>query len=129
MSRPACCLALVLAAVLAHPARAQQPAAPALKRTILAQHTRRDGVQAFVELAPGGVAARHTHAGEEMGYFIEGSGVIEIAGQPPLEIKAGEAFFIPANTPHLVRNTGSVTIRLAAVYVVETGKPLATPAP
>ena len=104
-----------------------------LKRTILQQRTLsaagRDGVQAFVELAAGATAPRHTHAGEELGYIIEGTGVIEVAGLEPQPVKPGDSFFIPANTPHLVRNTGTVTIKLVATYVVETGKPLATPAP
>lgn len=110
------------------------PAAPSpLKRTILQQRTLsaagRDGVQAFVELAAGATAPRHTHAGEELGYILEGTGVIEVSGLEPQPVKPGDSFFIPANTPHLVRNTGAVTIKLVATYVVETGKPLATPAP
>lgn len=129
-------LAFALVAAGTAPLGAQQPAATApspLKRTILGQHPLtaqgRDGVQASVELAAGAVAPRHTHAGEEMGFILEGSGVIEVAGKDPQPIKPGDAFFIPANTPHLVRNTGTTTIKLVAVYVVETGKPLATPAP
>lgn len=125
-------LVLVVAAGAAH---AQATAAPpaALQRTILQQRTLtaagRDGVQAFVELAAGAIAPRHTHAGEELGYILEGTGVIEVAGLPPQSVKPGDSFFIPANSPHLVRNTGAVTIKLVATYVVETGKPLATPAP
>ena len=117
---------------LAAPAAAQGNPAP-LKRTILATHPLsipgREAVQASVELAAGGVAPRHTHAGEETGFILEGSGVIEVAGQEPQAVKPGDAFFIPANTPHLVRNTGTVPIKLVATYIVESGKPLATPAP
>ncbi len=129
--RVASCIAL-LAAALPSSARAQ--AAPsALKRTILMQHALtaagRDGVQAAVELAAGGVSQRHTHAGEEMGFIIEGTCTLEVAGQDAQPLKPGDAFYIPANTPHLVRNTGTGVVKLVAVYVVEQGKPLATPAP
>jgi quercetin dioxygenase-like cupin family protein len=127
--------AVALGAALAAP-RADAQAAPAatpLKRTITGQHPLsvpgREVVQANVELAAGGVAPRHTHKGEEVGTILEGAGVLEIAGQPPQELKAGSAFFIPAGAPHLVRNTGSVTLKLVAVYIVEAGQPLATPAP
>ncbi len=126
-------LALSMIALVAPAAvRAQGTPAP-LKRTILGTHplsvAGREAVQAAVELAAGGVAPRHTHAGEETGFILEGTGVIEIAGQEPLAVKPGDAFFIPANTPHLVRNTGTTPIKLVATYFVESGKPLATPAP
>ena len=42
---------------------------------------------------------------------------------------SGEAFVIPASVVHNARNPGSVPVKLAGVYVVEKGKPLATPAP
>ena len=104
-----------------------------LKRTILQQHalsaSGRDGVQALVEMAAGGVAPRHTHNGEELGYIVEGTAVLEVAGHAAHPLKPGDSFFIPAATPHLVRSTGTVGLKLVAVYVVETGKPLATPAP
>ena len=129
--RVASCIAL-LAAVVPLTARAQAATSP-LKRTILMQHALsaagRDGVQASVELAGGSVAPRHTHAGEEMGFILEGTLTLEVAGQEPQPLKQGDAFYIPANTPHLVRNTGAGVVKLVAVYVVEQGKPLATPAP
>jgi len=52
-----------------------------------------------------------------------------IEGQPPLHRKAGEAFVIPAGAKHDARNTGSVPVKLAGVYLVEKGKPLAMSAP
>ena len=127
-------LAVSMIALAAPAAAFAQQGTPApLKRNILATHSLsipgREAVQASVELAAGGVAPRHTHAGEETGFILEGTGVIEVAGQEPQSVKAGDAFFIPANTPHLVRNTGTVTIKLVATYIVESGKPLATPAP
>ena len=115
------------------PAAQQGAQASPLKRTILQQHalsaSGRDGVQALVEMAAGGVAPRHTHNGEELGYIVEGTAVLEVAGQAAQPLKPGDSFFIPAATPHLVRSTGTVGLKLVAVYVVETGKPLATPAP
>jgi len=50
-------------------------------------------------------------------------------GQPPLKVKAGDGFIVPGGTKHDARNTGSQPMRVIGVYVVEKGKPLATPVP
>ncbi len=89
----------------------------------------REAVIARVELAPQARAGRHTHAGEEISYIIEGEGEILIEGQPARKVKAGDGFVIPAGAKHDAHNTGSGPLKLSAVYVVEKGKPLATPAP
>jgi len=87
-----------------------------------------EAVIATVTIAPGASARRHTHPGEEISYVIEGEGEILIEGQPPLQIKAGDGFVIPAGAIHDAHNTGTAPIKLAAVYYIEKGKPLATPA-
>lgn len=86
-------------------------------------------VQARAEFEPGVAAGRHTHPGEEMGYVIEGQLELLIDGQPPKIIKAGEVFFVPAGLVHDGKNTGSSKAKVLATYVVEKGKPVATPAP
>lgn len=89
----------------------------------------REAVIAHVELAPGIKAGRHTHPGEEITYVIEGEGEILVEGQPARKVKAGDGFVIPAGAKHDAHNTGAGTLKLAVVYVIEKGKPLATPAP
>ena len=44
-------------------------------------------------------------------------------------VKAGDGFVVPAGVKHDAHNTGSAPLKLVGVYVVEKGKPLATPAP
>ena len=88
----------------------------------------RDAVIARVEVAPGASAGRHTHPGDEISYVVEGEGEILIDGQPPRKVKAGDGFVIPAGAIHDARNPGTVPLKLVGVYVVEKGKPLATPA-
>lgn len=85
-------------------------------------------VVARVEVAPGILAGRHTHPGEEISYVIEGEGEVLFDDEPPLKIKSGDAFVIPAGKTHDAKNTGSGPFRLVVVYVVEKGKPLASPA-
>jgi quercetin dioxygenase-like cupin family protein len=89
----------------------------------------REGIMVAAELAVGGAAPRHTHPGEEFVYVLEGTATFDMAGQPLLTIKPGDAFVIPPNTPHVARNTGAVPLKLLSTYVIPAGQPLATPAP
>jgi quercetin dioxygenase-like cupin family protein len=89
----------------------------------------REAVIARVEIAPGARAGHHTHPGDEISYVVEGQGEILIDGQPPRNVKTGDGFVIPGGSKHDAHNTGTVPLKLIAVYVVEKGKPLATPVP
>jgi len=106
--------------------------APGIQRTIVYKADvsvpGREAVIARVELAPGAVAGRHTHPGDEITYVMEGEAEISIEGQPNRKVKTGDGFVIPAGKIHDARNTGTSTLKLAGVYVVDKGKPLATPA-
>lgn len=88
----------------------------------------RHAVQVVAEFAPGGAAGKHTHPGEELGYVLEGTLQLEVAGQPPRTLNAGEAFFIPAGVVHDGKNTGGGPAKVLATYIVEKGKPVASPA-
>jgi quercetin dioxygenase-like cupin family protein len=88
----------------------------------------REAVVARVEVAPGGVAGWHTHPGDEISYVMEGESTLLVAGQPPRLVKAGEGFVVPAGVVHSAKNDGAVPTKLVGVYVVEKGKPLASPA-
>ena len=89
----------------------------------------REAVIARVEVAPGGKAGRHTHPGDEISYVLEGESILLIDGQPPRVVKAGESFVIPAGVVHDAHNNSTSVVKLVGVYVVEKGKPLASPAP
>ena len=106
---------------------------PGIQRTVVQRKDisvpGREAVIAHVEIAPGASAGRHTHPGEEISYVIEGEGEVLIQGEPALKIKAGDGFVVPNGAIHDAHNTGTQPLKLAAVYVVEKGKPLATPVP
>ncbi len=89
----------------------------------------REAVVARVEVAPGAYAGRHTHPGDEISYVMDGEVQLLIDGQSQRTIKAGESFVVPAGVVHDAHNSGSTVTRLVGVYVVEKGKPLASPAP
>jgi quercetin dioxygenase-like cupin family protein len=108
--------------------REMQAQAPGITRTDLQRHDLsvpgREVVQVRVAFAPGVVAPRHSHPGEEIVYEVEGALEYRLEGQPPVTLKAGEVLFIPAGTIHEVRNVGSGNAAELATYVVEKGKPL-----
>jgi quercetin dioxygenase-like cupin family protein len=87
-----------------------------------------EAVMARAEFAPGAAVGRHTHPGEEVGYVLEGTISVEVQGKPASTLKAGDAFLIPAGTVHDARNVGTGPAKVVATYIVEKGKPLATPA-
>jgi quercetin dioxygenase-like cupin family protein len=122
-------VALLLAASTLLP-RVGSAQGPGLTRIDLLRHDLtipgREVVQVLVEFAPGASAPNHSHPGEEVAHIIEGILEYTLAGHPPVTLKPGESLFIPAGTPHAVRNVGSGKGAELATYVVEKGKPLLT---
>jgi len=110
-----------------HVARAQQPE---ITRTDLQQHdlsvSGREVVQVRVDFAPGVAFPNHKHPGEEIVYVLEGALEYHVECQPPVTLKAGDVLFIPAGTPHAVKNVGNGKGSELATYIVEKGKPLLT---
>lgn len=108
-----------------HPAQAQ---APGITRNDLQKHDLsipgREMVQVLVAFAPGVVAPRHSHPGEEIVYEADGLLEYRLDGQPPVTLNRGQVLFIPAGTIHEVRNVGSGNSAELATYIVEKGKPL-----
>jgi len=109
------------------------PATPGVKRNVLSQM---DGpmpgyvtINMEVEIDAGVAVARHTHPGIESSYVLEGSLELPVQGQPTRMVKAGDGFQIPPNTPHAGGKPSDKKAKLAITYVVEKGKPLASPAP
>lgn len=105
---------------------------PALTRTIVQKDdvsvAGREAVIAKVEISAGGVAGWHTHPGDEISYVSSGEVTLMVAGHAPRLVKAGEGFVIPAGTVHNAKNESANATHLVGVYVVEKGKPLASPA-
>ncbi len=82
---------------------------------------------AIVELPAGSAEGKHTHLAEVYAFVQEGTISLEIEGKPTVTLKAGDVFHIPPGKVHEAKNNGSVTAKLAAVFVAEKGKPLTTP--
>jgi quercetin dioxygenase-like cupin family protein len=105
---------------------------PAFKRTVLQQSdisiVGHEVVSAVADFEPRATPGRHTHFGEEVGYILEGTFLIEQEGKAPVTLNAGGSFLIPAGKIHNATNTGTGPGKILATYIVEKGKPLATPA-
>lgn len=89
--------------------------------------TQYETVIGIAEIAPNAMIGRHTHPGPESGYMLEGEMVLMIDGQPDKTIKAGESYQVPSGAVHDGKS-GPKGAKVIATYVVEKGKPLASPA-
>ena len=79
------------------------------------------------EIEAGVAVGRHTHPGIESAFVMEGGFELPIQGQETRMLKPGDGFQIPPNTPHAGGKAGTARSRLMITYVVEKGKPLASP--
>ena len=127
-------LALIVGVVLGafgtQALHAQQP----ITRTVLVKSEGLKGISGMdgyvmdVTIAPGAQSGRHVHPGHEFSYVLDGEGILEVDGQPPLTLKKGVTFH---NEPMVVHNgvNSSMTtpLHVLVFYVLETGKPIATP--
>ena len=83
-------------------------------------------VEATIEA--GVPVGRHTHPGVESAYVLEGGFELPIQGQATRTLKPGDAFQIAPDTHHAGGAAATAKTRILIPYVVEKGKPLATPA-
>ena len=123
--------ALFTAAAIAQPVPSPvQP--PPVKRTMLSKvevpGANYDVITALVEIAPGFKAGRHSHPGTVGAQILEGEFWLAIDGQPEKTYKAGEWLEIRDAAIHNEGAAGSGPMKLLAIYTVERGKPLASPA-
>lgn len=132
----AVCAAAIALHIAAAAERNAQPAnqsaqASSVKRTILRRldvpNSNYEVVLVQVDAPAHSSAGRHTHPGAVMGYVVEGEYTMLIEGRPPQTLKPGESLEVPSGVVH-DEKTGARPATLLAVFTVEKGKPLATPA-
>ncbi len=117
--------------------QAQQPAPPItqgaanIKRTPVQKFdvpgTNLETVIAIAEIIPSVSIGRHTHPGIESAYVMDGELVVKIDGQPDKAVKPGDSWQVPVGAVHDAIS-GAKGAKVIVTYVVEKGKPLATPA-
>ena len=84
---------------------------------------------AVVSYVPGGKSPSHRHAGSVFAFVLSGQIRSENSVTGPARVyKAGESFFEPAGSEHLVSENASTTepASLLAVFVADDGAKLTT---
>ena len=123
-------LAVLSVSVTPIPVTAQQPT---IQRTILLTQdlpiAGYQTVMAAVEIPAGGREGRHTHPGAVVVYIQEGILTFDYEGKPTTTYKAGNSLFIEADKIHEGINKGDSPVKAIAIFVIEKGKPLTSPAP
>ena len=120
-------LACISALIFSVSASAQQTG---IKRTVIHTFDYPPGyttITAIVELAPNACSGRHTHPGIDSGYVMEGDLVLKVDGKPEQALKAGDSFETMPLQPHDACSVSGD--KLVDTWVIEKGKPLASPAP
>jgi len=82
-----------------------------------------------VNYAPGGKSASHHHAGSVFAYVLSGAIRSENSATGPAKVyKAGESFFEPPGSEHLISENASASepASLLAVFVADDGAKLTT---
>jgi quercetin dioxygenase-like cupin family protein len=124
---------LIAAATLSVGAVADD-AKPQPQRAVLERHDQADvpGKEIVVgtaTLPPGSVIGFHVHPGDEAGYVLKGSVIWKTRGKPDKTLKAGDSFFNPRGAVHSIVATEAGEAMVVSTWIVDKGKPLATPVP
>src|SRR6202012_1242762 len=117
---------ILLGLTIAAFAVAGSASAQGIKRTPLQKFDFPPGyttVTAIAEVPAGGASGRHTHPGVETGYVLDGELELDIDGQAPLKLKAGDSYQIPAGAVHDAK-AGDKSFKVLGIYIVDKTKPL-----
>jgi quercetin dioxygenase-like cupin family protein len=101
-----------------------------IKRTVIRSFDYPPGyttITGIVELAPNTCSGRHTHPGIDSGYVMEGDFILKIDGKPEQTLKVGDSYQTLPQEPHDACSVSGN--KLIDTWVIEKGKPLASPAP
>jgi quercetin dioxygenase-like cupin family protein len=93
----------------------------------------KDANMYIATVAPGAATPKHYHPGHEFAYVLEGAGVLEEEGKPPLTLKPGVFFYLRSSSEkaeyvHAAKNTSTTDLlKILVVLITEKGQPLAVP--
>ena len=129
MGRVAAMAAVVLAIAGAPAVRAEGDKVTPVRSEKLPNVPGKSLTAVVVNYAPGGKSASHHHAGSVLAYVLSGSIRSENSATGPARVyKAGESFFEPPGSEHLVSENASTTepASLLAIFVADDGAQLTT---
>ena len=95
----------------------------------LADYPGKEGRMIEVSYPPGGRDVVHRHDAHAFVYVLEGQIVMQLKGQPPVTLKAGQTFYEGPTDVHVVgRNTSNTEpARFVVVLLKAKGAPVLTP--
>ena len=129
MKRPAVLFGVALAGVAAvvigtnalH-AQSEPAKQTVLLKASLKKIRRAEGTVLLAELSPGAETGKHDHRGYELAYVINGSATLEVDGEAPVSLKAGEAFYQPMRQVHNVKNASATDPAKVLMVLIEQRK-------
>jgi quercetin dioxygenase-like cupin family protein len=126
-------LAVVCAVLLAGPGTALAQQGPNVNTVVLEQPVSGVPDKVFTlitaEFPPGVSTGRHTHPGDEYGTVVEGTVLTWQDGGEWKTVGTGQSYYVPAGVVHETKCLGDKTARTYNGFIIERGKPRATPAP
>ena len=107
---------------------------PQPQRSVLEHHDQsgvpgKEIVVGTLNLPPGTAVGFHEHPGDEAGYIIKGRALWKVRGQPDKTLGAGDSFFNPRGAVHSLASADTGDTLVISSWIVDKGKPLATPVP
>lgn len=113
-------LALAMAAGQDLNAQTMGPEATTLVKTDVTGLEGKEWNVITVELAPGAVNAWHSYPGVELVCVLEGTGFLEVDGQPPVALNPGVVAALNPKQIHLLENTSQTqTLKVLVVLLLE----------
>jgi quercetin dioxygenase-like cupin family protein len=109
---------------------AKGPEVKTLMTKDLAGAAGKEALMLTVEYAPGETEPVHRHNAQAFVYVLAGSVVMQVKGQPPVTLRAGDTFYEGRDDVHLVGRNASQTnrARFVVFLVKPKGAALAVPA-
>lgn len=89
----------------------------------------KEGMMLTVEYAPGESSSAHRHDSHIFVYVLEGAVVMQVQGEEPVELQAGQTFYEAPDDIHLVSKNASVTesAKFLVLNIKDKNKPVLTP--
>lgn len=124
-------LLLGLAGLAGLPTGSRDPDIQVLMTKDLAGAPGKEALMLTVTYPPGAVEPMHRHDAQAFVYVIEGSVVMQVQGQAPDTLEAGDTFYEGNEDVHLVGRNASQArpARFVVFLVKEKGAPAVLPAP
>jgi len=124
-------LTIVCITMLSTSSSAQQSVATALFQTDLPDIEGREAVILEVEYPPGVASSSHRHNAHTFVYVLEGTVIMQVAGNEPHTLVAGQTFYETPDDVHSVSRNASDTesAKILVVFIKQKGAAMTEPTP